>query len=291
MTEHHAKNVTFSRALKRLLCVACLASLLPAASAPDPLEIIRQSVEQDQINWKKARDYTFIQREEMKIFGAKGKLKDSESNTYEVVIIERLPFRRKIAHNGELLEGKEKRKAQKAFEKQVRKKLGRNEKEREKKIARLEEERRKEHEFLLDIPKAFNFELVGEETVNERPAWVIDADPRPDFRPGTKEAKRLSKFRGRLWIDQKDCQWVKAEAESTDSIGIGWFVARLGKGARVSFHNRLVNDEIWLPEQITFSGALRLMLVARFNGEVRVDFSDYRKFQADSRIVTTDIFE
>ena len=42
-----------------------------------------------------------------------------------------------------------------------------------------------------------------------RDAWVIDAEPRPGFEPHMKEAKFLTKFRGRVWIDKNDCNWPR----------------------------------------------------------------------------------
>ncbi len=66
----------------------------------------------------------------------------------------------------------------------------------EKRLAHDAEERRKAREFIREIPDAYNFKLAGEETVNGRPAWIIDAEPRPDFRPRVPRADVLSEVPG-----------------------------------------------------------------------------------------------
>ncbi|MCW5979776.1 MAG: hypothetical protein KIT09_16975 [Bryobacteraceae bacterium] len=274
------------RAAAALLCVAVLCG--QDAPPTDAREIVRRAVARDEINENRARDYTFIQRQEIRRLDKKGAVKKVESDTYEVLIVERQPFRRKIARDDQPLEGKEKEKAEKEFDKELRERLGKDEDERRRKIAEWEKERAEEREFLKEIPEAYDFTLVGEENLNARAAWVLDAIPRPAFKARTKFGKNLPKFRGRLWIDKSQFQLVKVEAESVDTVSMGWFVARLAPGARMSFENAYVNGEVWLPRQVRFGGAARVMLVRKMAAEVTVDFRDYRKFQSDSRVVSTD---
>ena len=47
----------------------------------------------------------------------------------------------------------------------------------------------------------------------------------------------------------------------------------------------LINDEVWLPKSITGKGQMRIALIKVLRGELIVGFSNYKKFQADSRIV------
>jgi hypothetical protein len=46
-------------------------------------------------------------------------------------------------------------------------------------------------------------------------------------------------------------------------------------------------DEFWVPKAIALKASARLALVRRVNVEQRITFSDYRRFQTDSRIVST----
>ena len=84
------------------------------AADPDPAGIIRLSASRDQMNWERARDYTFTERREIRRFGKKGKVKSVKSDTFEILIFDRQPFRRKIAHNDQPLDESARRKAEQA---------------------------------------------------------------------------------------------------------------------------------------------------------------------------------
>ena len=91
-----------------------------------------------------------------------------------------------------------------------------------------------------------------------------------------------------MWISKSDSQWVKVEAESIDTITFGLILARVAKGARIRIEQTRVNNEVWLPLRIDILASARLALFKTFHGEVEVTYRDYKKFQADSRIVATD---
>jgi hypothetical protein len=46
-----------------------------------------------------------------------------------------------------------------------------------------------------------------------------------------------------------------------------------------------VNNEVWLPKRVVVGGSVRVALVHVMRGEIIYTFSDYKKFQTDSRIV------
>ena len=95
-----------------------------------------------------------------------------------------------------------------------------------------------------------------------------------------------SKFRGKLWIDKADYQWVKTEAEATGDISWGLFIARLNKGAYLNIEMTRINDEVWLPQHIEAKASARLALVKKYRIESDTRYSNYRKFQVDSRVVS-----
>jgi hypothetical protein len=175
--------------------------------------------------------------------------------------------------------------AEATFEKEMRKRQTETEKQREARGAKDEKERREARAFLAEVPEAFDFRMAGEEMVDGLPVWVIDAEPRGGFKSKVKRGNLLSKFRGRIWIAQGDLQWVRVEAETVGTVSFGLFLARLGPGARLSFEQRRVNDEVWLPSRATTRLDARVALLKRFNAEVDVEWKQYRKFRADSRIV------
>ena len=128
--------------------------------------------------------------------------------------------------------------------------------------------------------------LAGEETLNGRDVYVIAATPKAGYKPKLAAAAYFPKIKGKLWIDKRDNQWVKGEIETLDTISFGGILVRLAKGSRATFEETRVNDEVWLPKQITVDASARLLLVAGTRAEIKIAFSNFRKFQADSRLVT-----
>jgi hypothetical protein len=88
-----------------------------------------------------------------------------------------------------------------------------------------------------------------------------------------------------MWIDKAEYQWVRLEAETTDVISYGVFLARLNPGAKLVFEQARVNDEVWLPRREWVRGSGRIGLVKKLAVEEEVTWSGYRKFSAESKIV------
>jgi len=61
---------------------------------------------------------------------------------------------------------------------------------------------------------------------------------------------------------------------------------RMAKGSKLVIEQERVNGEVWLPKLVSFRGAFRILLVKGYRGEYNITFRDYRKFQAESRVVT-----
>jgi hypothetical protein len=114
---------------------------------------------------------------------------------------------------------------------------------------------------------------------------VIGASPRKDFHPTQPHADILAKVKGKIWIEKKDYNWVKAEAESFETISFGLFLLRIHKGARLGFEQVRVNDEVWLVRRFYLSGGARLALLKNEAVEQEDTFSDYKKFVTTTRII------
>jgi hypothetical protein len=256
-----------------------------AAWAVDPQAIVRKSVERDQANWERARDYVYVTRSVIRERDSDGKITKTEQEGREYLMLYGEPYRRVIEKDGRPLAAAEAAKEQAKLDKVAEKRRKETPEERARRIENWRKDRLKEREIALEIPAAYHFTLLREETVNGRPAWVLDATPRPDYKPKNWRAGMLKKFKGRMWIDQQDYQWVRMEGEVIDTVSFGLFLARLAKGSTIFFEQARVNDEVWAPKLIRFSIDARLALLKRILGDQEITFSDFRKFQAESRIV------
>ncbi len=256
--------------------------------AQDAREIVSRSVERDQGNFERAKDYTCIERVERREINADGRVKSVESKTFDMTIIEGEPYSRQIEKNDKALWPDESRKAQEKFDKTLRERREESPEKRQKRLAKAEKERREGREFLRELPSAFDFTLAGEEQVDGHDVWVIEAEPRPDYKPKVPRAGSLKNFRGKIWIEKAGYQWVRVEAEAIDTLSFGWLLARVSKGTRIEFRQTRINHEVWLPSDIHLRLDARLALLKRIRQDVDVTYRNYRKFQTDSRIVSTE---
>ena len=128
---------------------------------------------------------------------------------------------------------------------------------------------------------------MGEERVDGEDAWVIHGKPNPGYHPKDSTARALfPKVDCRFWVVKSDYHWARVELETLDTVSVGLFLVRLAKGSRITLESVHVNGEVWLPRRITVNANARLLLVKGMGIDARYDYSDYKKFQAESRIVS-----
>jgi hypothetical protein len=253
----------------------------------DPREIIRKSVELDQANWARMKDYTWIARETDRSLDSRGQVKSEKTDEWETVVLYGEAHHRMLQRDGKTLSADDQRKEQQKLD-QVVAKLGRETPEqRARREAKYEKDREKDREFLREVPDMFDFRMLGNEKIDGRDVWVISATPKPGYRPKNSDAKPLLKVKAKIWIDKAEYQWVRLEGETTATISFGLFIARLNPGAKLLFEQTRVNDDVWLPKREVISGAGRLGLVKKLAGEQETTWNNYRKFQVDSKVVAT----
>jgi hypothetical protein len=248
---------------------------------PDAKEIIRRSVDHDLLNFERLKDYTYTERAEARAYDTRGKLKRTEIETHEIVFLGGHDYARLIARDDQPLSERDARKEQDKLDREIDKR----EHESAGDKARYERERREERKFLDEVPEAFFYRLVGEEMISGNPAWVILADPKPAYRPKDSRAKFLTKVRAKIWIDKKEYQWVKVDADATEKLSVGFHMLQIEPGATVHFEQARINDEVWLPAAAKVYVNARLALFKQMHSEVDIQFRDYKKFQAESHLV------
>jgi hypothetical protein len=266
--------------------VLLLAAACTLTAAQDPREIVRRSVQLMDQNMAIARNYTFLERSETRELDSDAHVKTRKILLYDVTILEGSPYSRLVGKDDHPLSPEEERVERKKLADSIAQRRKETPAERARRIADWEKKRQREREPLDELPDAFNFQMAGEGQIDGRDAWIIDATPRSGYRGRSAMAKLFPKFRGKLWIDKADYQWVKTEAEATDNISWGLFIARLSKGARLDIQMTRVNDEVWLPKRIEAKASARLALVKKYRIESDTSFSNYRKFQVESKVVS-----
>ena len=274
--------------MRLITCVAVACVCVAALQAQDAREIVRKSIGLDQVNWLRMKDYTWIARETERHLDSNGQVKSESTKAWETIILYGEPHRRTIERDGKPLSADEQRKEQAKLDKSVVKLERETSEQRQRRLAGYDQRRAKEREFLREIPDLYDFRLEGEEKIDGHDVWAIRATPKTGYRPQRREAKPLQKIKGKLWIDKAEYQFVRLEAETTDTISYGLFVARLNPGAKLVFEQTRVNDEVWLPKREFVSGSGRLGLLKKIAMTQEIQWSNYRKFQVESKVVATD---
>jgi hypothetical protein len=149
----------------------------------------------------------------------------------------------------------------------------------EERTARLEKEQ-ENRSFIREVPAAFDFQLVGEDVVNGRPAYVLQATPRPGYQAQGKYSKIFSKVEGKLWIDKQDFGWVKVDGQVTQPISMGLFLARVLRGSHIVMEQTRVAEGTWLPERVEVRANAKILFVKNLVIDKILTYSDYRLTQA-----------
>lgn len=255
------------------------------AQEPDAGTIVQRSLAKDLINFGLARNYTFTEDTCIRMVDGKGRITKTETETKEIFFLYGEPYERLVKKNGKALDEKTERKERGKLESLTRQRGRETPSRREQRLAKFEKERDEFRTFRQQIGKAYDWSVRGSERVGGRETWVLDATPKPGYKPINRQSSLLPKIKGSLWVSKDDYQWVKAEGESLDTISWGFFIARLAKGAKIAFESTKINEEIWLPRRFYAAFDGRIALLKSFRGNVEQTMSNYRKFQTESRIV------
>jgi len=262
------------------------AGFTAAAFSQEAREIVRRSVELDQGNWLRMADYTWVARLHERHFDSHNYVTSEHQEAWETIILDGQPFRRMLERDGKPLPVEEQRKQQQKLDKAAAELESETPEQKQRRAAGYEKARRRERAFLLEIPDAYDFRLEGSDKVDGHDVWVVSGVPKPGYRAKSRDGAALLKIRGKMWIGKAGYQWVRLEAQTTETISFGWFLARLNPGAKLVLEQTRINDEVWLPKRIAVSLSARVMLVAGTRAEIEIAFSNFHKFQADSRLVT-----
>lgn len=264
-------------------------AILALAAVPDrltdPVEIVKRLATADRRSRALLSQYTYVVESRQREFDGNGKLTKSESKTSDVFYLHGRRYQRLTHKNGKPLEGREAEEEEKKFQRELAKREKESDEARAK-LAREDAKQREELRKLVDeIVKAYHLTLEGIDNLSGRDAYRIAAEPRKDYRRLTLPYSVLSRLRGKMWIDTAEFQMVKVEAEVIETVSFGLIIARALPGTTLYFQQNRVNSEIWLPKRAGLQVDARLGLLKRMRFENETEWSNYRKFSTDSRVV------
>ena len=248
--------------------------IIPAAAwcatPNDTRELVRQSIQNGQKAWQVSTEYACTKRVLSRQFAGLGEIKSSSDDLYSIVPLGNgASFSEHIKHDGEPVSAEVRQKTKRELQKLLAELPSAKRHRFEKELA--------ERSYMIEVPDAFNFRITGTQNLPTGPAWVLEAMPRPGFEPKSRYAHIFPKMHGTLWIDQKDVQWVKADAVATENISFGLFIARLAKGSHILLEQTRLPDGEWVPQSLEAKAAARTFLFFAHNFEEQYTYSEYHK--------------
>ena len=152
-------------------------------------------------------------------------------------------------------------------------KSGRAQRDAYEKIAKKQKER---NELIGATRTAFLYTWVADEPRGDRILSKYRMEPNPAYKPASRATSIFMKVRGHVWIDEADAELARVEAEVTDDVSFGGFLAKVYKGSHFMQERYEMAPGIWLPSfsQYDFDGR---KLFLSFGVHERTYSSQYRR--------------
>lgn len=254
-------------------------------ATPSVAEIISRSIATNTADWKAQPDYAYQEFDLKSKVDSNGKVQPQQSKTYEVMMIEGSPYNRLVAIDNEPLSRAQAAQETTKLQREMLRRQHETAADRQARVAKYTNRRAEEHTLMQQMTEAFNFKLVGEETLEGAECYVLDAFPRPDYHPPVERALVLTGMRGRLWIDKSQYHWVKVQAEVISPVAFGLFVAQVKPGTKFELDQAPVGG-VWLPKCFTESVNASVLGLYGYRSKDEEHYSDYHlnQLSAGSRI-------
>jgi hypothetical protein len=234
----------------------------------DARQIVGQSLVAAEHSWQARNEYVYIERDEDRRLDSAGQVQSENVDVTRMTLINGIRFEQLMEHNGQVPSAEDQKKSG-----QDAGKLKHETPEEQAERLRKDQENRSFLHVLLD---AFDFRIVGEETIGDRQTYVLEATPHPGYHATGKYGKLLSRVQGKLWIDEQDFGWVKVDGEVTQSFSMGLFVARVQRGSHIVLEQTCLGDAVWAPKRLEVRASAKILFLKSLELERILTYSDYR---------------
>jgi hypothetical protein len=266
-----------SRVVVLFVLLAASSALLAQNGAPqtfptdksvlDARQIVIRSIAATERSWQARGHYIYMERDEDRRLNSLGQVESQNVDVARMTLVNGARFEQLVEHNGQLPSAKDQRKSEDDLEKL-------NHESPAERIARIAKDQ-ENRSFLEEMLQAFDFRLVGEESVDGRPAYVLLATPHPGYHAKGKYGKMLSKVEGKLWVDKEDFGWIKVDGQVTQSFSMGLFVARVQRGSHILLQQICMGDAVWVPARLEIRASARIFFLKSLEMDKILTYSDY----------------
>jgi len=251
----------------------CLAPLAVAAQnvgrLPTAAEVMDKVIER--ARWvqenRPALQYTYNQQVLVEKLDGEGAVKEREERLYQLIRIDGEPYLRLVQKNSQPPTNDD-------LEDEVKR-----ENEFRKRLVERRQKKSDDESFRFDreLVSKYRGEMLGRETVNGRPAYILRFEPKSRDLPVRKRVDRLTnKLAGKLWIDTQDYEIVKAEGSLIEPARV--WLGLIAKFNKLDFSVEMVrlDESTYLPMRLDALLQGRV-LFSSVNQRQTIHWKDFQK--------------
>lgn len=243
------------------------------SNVPDVRKIVESSIAATQRHWQARLHYIYMERNEDRRRDLEGRVKSEVIGVSRTILVNGVPFEQLVERNGRPPSAEEERKQKERLDKLKRETP-------DQRAERLRRQADENSALVREVPKAFDFQLVGEEVLNGRPAYVLHATPHPGYHAQGKYGSMFSKVAGKLWVDKQDLGWIKVDGQVIQPFSMGLFLVRLLRGSQIKMEQTRIDDGIWMPERVEVRASAKIFFVKSLVIDRVLTYSEYRLAEA-----------
>src|SRR5208337_3319905 len=131
------------------------------STVPEVRQIVETSIAATQQHWQTRLGYTYLERDEDRRLDSEGHVKSEEVDISRTILFNGVPFEQLLEHNGHPPSAEQRRKEKEKLDKLKRETPAQR-------TERLRNQAEDDTSLVREVPKAFDFQLVGDEVVNGR---------------------------------------------------------------------------------------------------------------------------
>ena len=285
-------DVRFAAGVALLLALdggaAGAAAVAPGMPDVDARELVRRVVKSQRRVEAAFAGSTFDQREVRITWGADGRAKEVASRLFYVLSGDgdAEGSRELVEMNGRPATEDEKRKAAEEDEKARKRRLvekAAGEAGRADKVSGDEDDPLVGRRRLSELIGRFVIRVAGEETVEGRPAYVLDFSPDPAAAPAKSLGDRaLNSLAGRALIDAVDFQVRSVVAHLTKPLKVAGGIAVNVKEAEIVYTGQPLGGNLWFPCVVELRVTGKTALFFRLDTSFRFEFANLRRFHVET---------
>jgi len=256
--------------LASLAIVVAGAMASPRADAPAVTDIVHGYADAEMENAAVLRQYSYRGQSVQQLLAKNGQNDGKPtSETWDVAPLAGRPYRRLVMRNGKPLSQKDEHAEEARQASAVARRQGGDP---------LPSAGPPRHGFGMElefdpavIATMYQFEVVGEEVMAGRPAYVLEGRALPGEAapaPGSEDYRR---YRIKLWIDREEFSAARTEMEVVEDG------ARLKKGSTIATIEARLAPHVWVPQSVAVRFDATFIKIDRVRGTVSVTYSDYRR--------------